>query len=201
MIDDYSEGDPECQSNLTFLKQIFDMSIQADAMLAYALTIHRIRRTPTTFMPRLNSARLLVRLCLQCLGVTLAVAQAPMPAVLRNYQPVTAERLRKPEDGNWLMNRRTYDGWGYSPLDQITPANVARLRPVWIFSSNDLKPHESAPLVNNGVMFVTTPTNQVIAIDVKTGNLLWRYKRPRPAGSIVPNEPLVGFELADPQFG
>ena len=51
----------------------------------------------------------------------------PMPAILRNYQPVTAERLKHPEDANWLMIRRTYDGWGYSPLDQITPANVARL--------------------------------------------------------------------------
>ena len=47
----------------------------------------------------------------------------------RNYQPVTAERLKNPEAGNWLMIRRTYDGWGYSPLDQITPANVARLKP------------------------------------------------------------------------
>src|SRR5215472_2933355 len=56
---------------------------------------------------------------------------APMPAILRNYQPVTKERLLKPEDGNWLMIRGAYDGWGYSPLDQITPANVARLRPVW----------------------------------------------------------------------
>ena len=58
-----------------------------------------------------------------------------MPAALQNYQPVTAERLRNPESGNWLMNRRTYDGWGYSPLDQITPANVGRLRPVWVFST------------------------------------------------------------------
>ena len=51
---------------------------------------------------------------------------APMPAILQNYQPVTARRLLKPEDGNWPMIRRTYDGWGYSPLDQITPANVPR---------------------------------------------------------------------------
>ena len=49
---------------------------------------------------------------------------APIPAILQNYQPVTAARLKNPEDGNWLMIRRTYDGWGYSPLDQITPANV-----------------------------------------------------------------------------
>ena len=48
----------------------------------------------------------------------------PMPAILKAYPPVTAERLLKPADGEWLMIRRTYDGWGYSPLDQITPANV-----------------------------------------------------------------------------
>ena len=66
-----------------------------------------------------------------------AFAQQPValadaaPAVLRNYQPVTTERLSRPEDGNWLMIRRTYDGWGYSPLTEITPANVARLRLVW----------------------------------------------------------------------
>src|SRR5438094_5018164 len=112
---------------------------------------------------------------------------APPPMLLQRYTPVTAARLKHPEDSDWLMVRRTYDGWGYSPLDQITPANVGRLQPVWVFSSNDLKPHESAPLVNNGVMFVTTPTDQVIAIDVKSGNLLWRYKRSRPAGNIVPN--------------
>src|SRR5262245_52467851 len=50
-------------------------------------------------------------------------ASIPTPPVLQKYPPVTAERLTKPEDSNWLMIRRTYDGWGYSPLDQITPAN------------------------------------------------------------------------------
>jgi alcohol dehydrogenase (cytochrome c) len=120
---------------------------------------------------------------------------APLPAVLRDYQPVTAERLKRPEDGNWLMIRRTYDGWGYSPLAQITPANVARLTPVWVFSTGEPRPHESAPVVNNGVMFVTSPNNQVIAIDAKSGNVLWRYRRPRPAGASVPHETNRGVAL------
>ena len=60
---------------------------------------------------------------------------APMPAILQSYKPVDAERLKKPADGDWLMVRRTYDGWGYSPLDQITAANVTRLQPVWSFST------------------------------------------------------------------
>src|SRR5947207_10422859 len=106
----------------------------------------------------------------------------PLPAILQNYQPVTAERLKNPEPGNWLMIRRTYDGWGYSPLNQITTQNVQRLRPVWSFATGETRVHESAPVVNNGVMFVSTPMNQVIAIDAKTGNVLWRYRRTRPEG-------------------
>jgi len=51
----------------------------------------------------------------------------PMPEILQKYTPVTAERLKKPEDANWLMFRRTFDGWGYSPLAEITPDNVGRL--------------------------------------------------------------------------
>lgn len=119
----------------------------------------------------------------------------PMPEVLKNYQPVTAERLLHPEDGNWLMIRRTYDGWGYSPLDQITPANVKQLRPLWVFSTGEAKVHESAPLVNNGVMFISTPNDQVIAIDVRSGNLLWRYHKARPANSIVPHDTSRGVAL------
>ena len=126
---------------------------------------------------------------------TLFGQDAPLPLVLQNYQPVTAERLRHPEDSNWLMLRRTYDGWGYSPLEQITPADVARLKPVWVFSTGETRAHESAAIVNNGVMFVTTPMNQVIAIDARSGTLLWRYRRRRPDGASVPHETNRGIAL------
>ena len=97
------------------------------------------------------------------------------------YTPVTAERLRNPEPDNWLMYRRTYDGWGFSPLDQITTANVGRLKPVWTFSTGVREGHEAPPVVNDGRMFVTTPQNQVFALDAATGDLLWRYTRELPA--------------------
>ena len=102
----------------------------------------------------------------------------PVPAILRNYKPVTTERLKSPDDGDWLVVRRTYDGWGYSPLDQITPANVTRLQPAWVLSTGVTNGHEAPPMVNNGVMFVATPGNQILAIDAKSGELLWRYRRP-----------------------
>src|SRR4051812_49410503 len=97
-------------------------------------------------------------------------APPPMPTVLQNYKAVTAERLKKPADADWLMVRRTYDGWGYSPLEQITPGNVTRLQPAWVVSTGVTNGHEAAPIVNDGVMFVATPGNQVIALDAKTGS-------------------------------
>ena len=130
-----------------------------------------------------------------------SLSPVAVPMTFRQYEPVTAERLRNPEDGNWLMIRRTYDGWGYSPLSEITPQNVNRLRPVWVFSTGETKAHEAAPLVNNGVMFVSTPNNQVIAIDARTGTLLWRYRRPRPAGAFVAHDTSRGVALyADKVF-
>jgi alcohol dehydrogenase (cytochrome c) len=104
----------------------------------------------------------------------------PMPAVLQNYSPVTADRLKKPEDGNWLMFRRSYDGSGFSPLAQITPANIARLQLVWSLSTGQIEGHQAPPIVNNGVMFVATPGNQLLAVEAKSGQPLWRFRRPIP---------------------
>jgi alcohol dehydrogenase (cytochrome c) len=104
----------------------------------------------------------------------------PMPEVLQKYSAVTAERLKKPEDGNWFHFRRTYDGWGFSPLNEISAKNVGRLQLVWSMATGQVEGHQAPPIVNNGVMFVATPGNQLLAIEAKTGNLLWRYKRRLP---------------------
>jgi alcohol dehydrogenase (cytochrome c) len=107
-----------------------------------------------------------------------------MPELLKKYQSITAEQLKNPADPDWPMIRRTYDGWGYSPLAQITPGNVRRLQPAWIFSTGNTNGHEAPPIVVNGVMFVATPGNQVIAIDAKNGTVLWRYRR-QPSTPVV----------------
>jgi len=109
----------------------------------------------------------------------------PMPEILKQYQPISAERLRQPADGDWPMIRRTYDGWGYSPLSQIDDDNVKRLEPAWIFSTGVTNGHEAPPIVVNGVMFVATPGNQVIAINARTGTLLWRYRRQLPTPVVL----------------
>ncbi|MCY3730996.1 MAG: methanol/ethanol family PQQ-dependent dehydrogenase [Rhodospirillaceae bacterium] len=122
----------------------------------------------------------------ETLGGVLAIAALawlPMPGSAqdaRGYSPVSQQRLLNPEPENWLMFRRTYDGWGYSPLDQINADNVQRLTPVWAFSTGITEGHQAPPVVNDGVMFITTPGAQVYALDARTGEQLWRYRRQLP---------------------
>ncbi len=98
----------------------------------------------------------------------------------RDYSAVTDARLVSPEARNWLMYRRTYDSWGYSPLDKINARNVQELVPVWSASTGTVEGHQSPPIVNDGTMFITTPFNQVLAFDAASGELLWRYQRRMP---------------------
>jgi alcohol dehydrogenase (cytochrome c) len=124
-----------------------------------------------------------------------AQTQPPRPAILQNYPGITAEQLKAPAEGDWPMVRRTYDGWGYSPLQQITPANVARLQPVWSMSTGVTSGHQAPPIVYGGVMFVATPNNQVLAIDARSGSLLWRYRRTPPEDAIVLHRTSRGIAL------
>lgn len=97
-----------------------------------------------------------------------------------DYRPVTDQRLQNPEPENWLQYRGNYAGWGYSPLKDITPENVKQLVPAWTLSTGVMDGHQSPPIVNDGVMFITTPQAQVIAADARTGDVLWRYQKELP---------------------
>ena len=118
-------------------------------------------------------------------------AQAP----ITDYSTVTDARLQNPEDSNWLSYRGTLDGWGYSKLDQINSDNVAQLQPVWTFSTGVNGGHESPPIVNDGVMYVTTPENLVYAIDAASGDPLWRYQHDLPDDLIAPHRTNRGVAL------
>ncbi len=139
------------------------------------------------------------------LGVVYAVAAgraqqpppvaAPVPALLQNYKPVTDNDLLRPAPAEWPMIRRTYDGWGYSPLEQITPANVARLQPAWVFSTGVTSGHQAPAIVHGGVMFVATPSSQVLALDAKTGQILWRYRYRMPEDAFIIHQTSRGIAL------
>jgi alcohol dehydrogenase (cytochrome c) len=113
-------------------------------------------------------------------GSLIALPRLTAAQAIADYLPVTDARLENPEPGNWLMYRRTYNGWGYSPLDRINVRNVDRLQPVWTLSTGVTEGHQSPPVVNDGVMFVTTPLGRLLAVDAKTGNVYWQYQRQLP---------------------
>ena len=128
---------------------------------------------------------------------SLLIAGATGSVYASDYTPVTDARLANPEPANWLMTRGNYKGWSYSALDQINTGNVKNLVPVWSISTGVDSGHESPPLVNNGVMFVSTPYSQVLALDAATGDLLWRYKRPLPEGFSALHNTSRGVALYD----
>ncbi len=119
--------------------------------------------------------------CFVALASALLVAHTVEPQPSRSYSPVTDARLESPEARNWLMYLREYNSWSYSPLSRINTRNVANLVPVWTMSTGTAEGHQAPPIVNDGIMFITTPFNQVIAIDAKNGDLLWRYRHQMPA--------------------
>ncbi|SVB25181.1 uncharacterized protein METZ01_LOCUS178035, partial [marine metagenome] len=102
---------------------------------------------------------------------------ASLAQSLPPYNPVTQERLLNPEESNWLMYRGTYDSHGYSTLDQINTENVDELEMVWSFSTGLREGHQAPPIVNDGYMYVSTPQNHIIALNARTGDLIWRYVR------------------------
>ncbi|MCY3929020.1 MAG: hypothetical protein OXG81_12170, partial [Acidobacteria bacterium] len=95
------------------------------------------------------------------------------------FVPVTDEMLENPAPEDWLMWRRTANGWGYSPLDQITPENVGDLRMVWTRSLNDGS-QTGTPLAYRGVMYMPNPNDVIQALDAATGDLIWEHRRKVP---------------------
>jgi alcohol dehydrogenase (cytochrome c) len=109
----------------------------------------------------------------------------PMPAILKQYQTISADRLKNPPDADWPMVRRTYDGWGYSPLSQIDADNVKRLQPAWIFSTGAENGHERLQSSSTASCSCRRPAIRCLRLMPEPGTLLWRYRRPLPTAAVV----------------
>ena len=92
-----------------------------------------------------------------------------------NYVPVTDAMLRNPPAGDWLMIRRNYQAWSYSPLTGITPDNVQRLRLAWVWAMREGGANEPTPIVHNGTIYLVNTGNVVQALDGRTGALIWEH--------------------------
>jgi alcohol dehydrogenase (cytochrome c) len=97
---------------------------------------------------------------------------------------VSYERLRDAarEPHNWLTYNGSYASTHHSALSQINPDNVRKLEWKWVWQANSLEKLEATPLVVDGVMYLTDPPNDVLAIDARTGRVFWRYEHALPAG-------------------
>jgi PQQ-dependent dehydrogenase (methanol/ethanol family) len=104
------------------------------------------------------------------------------------FVPVTDAMLQKPDPANWLMWRRTLDSWGYSPLNQVNRTNVAQLRLAWTRGLGPGNTQEATPLVYDGVMYIPNPGDYIQALDARTGDLIWDYKRKLPNPARLPTK-------------
>jgi alcohol dehydrogenase (cytochrome c) len=104
---------------------------------------------------------------------------------------VTSERLLHAPDEpqNWLTYSGSYASQRYSPLSQVDTRNVKNLELQWVFQVQSLQKFETTPLVVDGIMYLTQPPNDVVALDAKTGRAFWVYHyAPSPAA-----RPCCGF--------
>ena len=110
----------------------------------------------------------------------LCAAQAQPQQPSSEWEPITAERLRNPEPGDWLGYRRTYDVTAFSPLRQINRRTVGDLRAVWAYTMRDNSRWVATPIVANGLMYVSEGSGRVVAFDALTGELVWTHVRTYP---------------------
>ena len=111
-------------------------------------------------------------------------------ASVERFNTISDAELTEPDDQDWLIWRRTYDAQGHSPLDQINKNNIDELEEVWRVELEQ-GPNMATPLVHNGVMFLASAQDSVLALDATTGEHLWEYKH-RPTGFPSPR---IGIAL------
>ena len=127
--------------------------------------------------PRLSASALLAAAAAVMSFAAGAVTAQAQPA--RELVPVTDAMLQDPDPADWPMWRRTLDGWGYSPLDQVNRDNVGELQMAW---SRALPQgtQEVTPLAYGGVVYMPTVSDIIQALDATSGDLVWEYRRNLP---------------------
>ncbi|AZC97719.1 glucose/quinate/shikimate family membrane-bound PQQ-dependent dehydrogenase [Pseudomonas chlororaphis] len=86
-------------------------------------------------------------------------------------------------EGDWQAYGRTEFGDRYSPLTQITPANIGKLQEAWRIRTGDMPTakdpveitNQNTPLKVNGMLYACTAHSQVLALDPDTGKEIWRF--------------------------
>ena len=98
--------------------------------------------------------------------------------------PVSAEMLLEPQSSRsdvWLQYGGDYSNNRHSPIDALSPENVDDLEFAWGFPSGTTGQFAVSPVVYDGIMYVTTSYNRLIALDATSGEMFWRYDHQLPA--------------------
>jgi alcohol dehydrogenase (cytochrome c) len=97
-------------------------------------------------------------------------------------KPVTYERLLKGTTNyvDWLSYYGNYEGWRFSPLTDLDRQNVKNLQAAWIFQTGVPGQLQAAPIIADGILYLTAPYNHLFALNAETGDPLWKYVHPLP---------------------
>ena len=111
--------------------------------------------------------------------VIIVAAVNPVGAQQSDFVPVSDAVLRNPDPADWLSWRRDHGASGYSPLQQVNRQNVGKLGLAWAWPMEDGH-QEQEPIVYKGVMYLPHSNNVVQALNARTGELIWEYRRELP---------------------
>ncbi len=116
-----------------------------------------------------------------------AVAVALLSYRLQAQSTVSYDRLLNAakEPQNWLTYGGDYFSHHYSPLTQITPANVKSLNLAWVYQSPIAGSWQATPIVVDGIMYLTQRQNDVVALDATTGRAFWMYRHTNAPDLVV----------------
>ena len=120
---------------------------------------------------RATTSLLLINIILAFSQTTLAQSNNR----LSELSSVTDAQLANPPAEDWLIWRGTYNAQGFSPLEEINRSNVNQLEEAWRTELME-GPNMATPLVRNGVMFLASTQDTVIALDATSGEELWTYE-------------------------
>ncbi|MBL4819678.1 MAG: PQQ-dependent dehydrogenase, methanol/ethanol family [Gammaproteobacteria bacterium] len=96
--------------------------------------------------------------------------------------PVTVENLASgtsnPEQ--WLHYGGDYRNFRHSPITELNPDSIGELQIAWLFPTGTDGQFAMSPIVYDGIMYVTTSYNHLMALNAETGEMYWRYDHPQP---------------------
>ncbi len=98
-------------------------------------------------------------------------------ALAVDWKAVTDDRLENAAKNadDWLIYGRTYSALRHSPLKEITPENVANLKPKYQIALGSIEGQELTPVVNGGIMIIPVSHERIDAINAATGERVWRH--------------------------